>query len=204
MVRKGDFDQSVPLPPGLDVAAIRRAVQYIERELADLVDLYYEQANIFSAVVGIFGTRALDSVSNYEKHRNVDTAQQRFPDLRRRGAGRKLSPQESLESKGSKRPWAVQSHYDHPGWYIIWRYLVDQTESLERGRPVIIWRVDVAFLQKADWKYEPSSAGEGRGGRTHTFGVKKPADKLRGKAVYKRTDVVIRDGKPVPRNGDDE
>ena len=40
--------------------------------------------NVFSAIVGIFGTKALDSVSNYEKHRNVDTAQQRFPDLRRR------------------------------------------------------------------------------------------------------------------------
>ena len=37
--------------------------------------------------------------------------------------------------------------------------------------------------------------------RTHTFGVKKPAAKLKGKSVYRRKDVVIRDGKPVPRNG---
>ncbi|HUU32203.1 MAG TPA: hypothetical protein VMY69_08905, partial [Phycisphaerae bacterium] len=120
MVRKDDFDSQVSLPPGLDRAAIRRAMEYMERELADLVEIYYEQANVFSAIVGIFGTRALDSVSSYEKHRNVDTAQQRFPDLRRRGAGNNPSPNESLESKASKRPWAIQSHYEHPGWYIVW------------------------------------------------------------------------------------
>ena len=201
MVRKDDFDSQVSLPPGLDRAAIRRAMEYMERELADLVEIYYEQANVFSAIVGIFGTRALDSVSSYEKHRNVDTAQQRFPDLRRRGAGNNPSPNESLESKASKRPWAIQSHYDHPGWYIVWRYLVDPMETLEAGRPVIIWRVDVVFLKKSDWKYEKSSAGAAGGGRTHTFGVKNAATKLRGQAVYARKDVVIRDGKPIPRNG---
>lgn len=201
MVRKSDFDSTVPLPAGLDCAAIRRAIEYIERELVDLVDIYYEQANVFSAIVGIFGTKALDSVSSYEKHRHIDTAQQRFPDLKRRGCGNMPAPKDCLESKASKRPWAIQSHYDHPGWYIVWRYLVDQTETLEPGRPVIIWRVDVVFLEKADWKYEKSSAGEFGGGRTHTFGVKNPARTLRGKAVYCRQDVCIRSGKPVPRNG---
>lgn len=203
MVRASDFDHSVPLPPGLDVAAIRRAIEYIERELTDFVELYTEQANVFSALVGMFGVKALDAVSSYEKHRNIHTAQQRFPDLRRRGAGPTPSPQESLESKASKRPYAIQSHYDHPGWYIVWRYLVDPTESIEPGRPVVIWRVDVVFLEKSDWKYEGSSAGTTGGGRTHTFGVKEPAKKLRGKAVYQRQDIVLRDGKPVPRNGND-
>jgi hypothetical protein len=203
MARSSDFDQSVALPPGLEVSAIRRAIDYVERHLAELVDIYHEQANVFSAIVGIYGAKALDSVSSYEKHRHSDTAQQRFPDLRRRGSGSKPRPAESLESKGSKRPWAIQSHYDHPGWYVLWRYLVDSTESLESDRPVIIWRVDVVFLEKSDWKYEKSSAGVSGGGRTHTFGVKNAARKLRGKAVYQRSDVVIRDGKPVPRNGDD-
>jgi hypothetical protein len=64
MASKDDFDVSVALPPGLDVGAIRRAISYIERELVDLIDIYEEQANVFSAVVGIFGTKALDSVSN--------------------------------------------------------------------------------------------------------------------------------------------
>ncbi|MCH9020137.1 MAG: hypothetical protein IIA73_07220 [Proteobacteria bacterium] len=201
MVRKSDFDPSVPLPPGLEIAAISRAVDYIEKNLVDLIDLYYEQANVFSAVVGIFGTKALDALSSYEKHRHTDTAQQRFPDLRRRGSGDNPGPNESLESKASKRPWAIQSHYDHPGWYIVWRYLIDPTESLEPGRPVVIWRVDLVFLERGDWKYEGSKAGAGGGGRTHTFGVKTPAKRLKGKAVYKRSDVTIRGGKPVPING---
>lgn len=201
MARNDNSNPSVPLPPGLDRGAIRRAIDYIERELVDLIELYYEQANVFSALVGMFGTKALDSVSNYEKHRHTHTAQQRFPDLRRRGAGPVPTPNESLESKGSKRPWAIQSHYDHPGWYIIWRYLIDPTESLEPRKPVIIWRVDVVFLEKSDWKYEKSAAGETGGGRTHTFGVKNPARKLAGCAIYQRKDVIIRDGKPIPRNG---
>lgn len=201
MVRKEDFDRSVSLPAGLDVAAIRKAVEYIERKASELVEVYYEQANVFSAIIGIFGTMALDSVSNYEKHRNIDTAQQRFPDLKRRGSRGQPLPKESLESKGSKRPWAIQSHYDHPGWYIVWRYLVDRTGSIEPTRPVVIWRVDVVFLEKSDWKYEKSGAGDHGGGRTHTFGVLNAAQKLKGKAVYSRQDVVIKDGKPIARNG---
>ena len=202
MDRSDWFDSTVPLPPGLTLAAIRRSVEYTERELAELVEIYYEQMNVFSAIVGIFGTKALDSVSSYEKHRNVDTAQQRFPDLRRRGSGPIPTPNDSLESKASKRPWALQSHFDHPGWYIVWRYLVDPTETLETGKPVIIWRVDVAFIEKYDWKYESSRAGPAGGGRTHTFGLHRPATKLRDKAVYRRGDVVLVGGKPVPANGD--
>ena len=204
MARKDDFNAAVPLPPGLEIGAFRRAIDYIEKELAELVEIYFEQANVFSAIVGIFGTKALDSLSNYEKHKHLDTAQQRFPDLHRRGCGATLKPIECLESKGSKRPWAIQSHYDHQGWYVVWRYLIDPTQSLEPGKPVIIWRVDVVFLEKSDWKYEKSSAGEAGGGRTHTFGVKYAAKKLKGKAVYQRKDVIIRGGKPIPRNGHDE
>ena len=203
MARKADFDSSVALPPGLDVVAIRKAIEYVEKHLAELIDVYYEQANVFSALVGMFGAKALHELSNYEKHRHADTAQQRFPDLRRRGSGDNPSPNESLESKASKRPWAIQSHYDHPGWYIVWRYLIDPTESIEPGRPVIIWRVDVVFLKKTDWKYEGSGAGATGGGRTHTFGVKGPAARLEGKAVYRRKDVAVRAGKPVPINGED-
>ena len=93
------------------------------------------------------------------------------------------------------------SHYDHPGWYIVWRYLIDLTEPIEPGRQVMVWRVDVVILEKADWKYEGSGAGATGGGRTHTFGVKGPAAKPRGKAVYRRHDATIRAGKPVPMNG---
>ncbi len=200
MVQNGSFDTSVPLPPGLTITAIKKAVAYVERGLADLVELYFEQANVFSALVGIFATKAIDANSVYEKRRHIDKAQTQFPDLKRRGSQDPPSPNESLECKASKRPWAVQSHYDHPGWYIIWRYLVDPTRSLEEDKPVIIWRVDVVFLEKADWKYEKSTAGTAGGGRTHTFGLWKPASRLRGKGVYKRDDVAIMGGKAVPAN----
>jgi hypothetical protein len=115
-----------------------------------LVDLYFEQANVFSAIVGIFGVKALHAVSPYKKHKHPDVAQQRFPDL---SLGGKLNPPatEALESKGSTRPWAIQSHYDHAGWYVVWRYLVDATKTIKPGRSVVIWRVDVVFLNKADW-----------------------------------------------------
>lgn len=165
--------------------------------MPDLIDVYVEQANVFSAIVGIYGTKALDATSVYEKNRNIDLAQQRFPDLRKRGSGRVLRPEHSLESKGSKRPWSVQSHFDHPGWYIIWRYLVDPTATIEPDRPVIMWRVDVAFLAKEDWKYEGSKASAAGGGRTHTFGLKSPRDKLRGKHPYWREDIRLKGGKPV-------
>ncbi|MFW6161779.1 MAG: hypothetical protein ACODAJ_03365 [Planctomycetota bacterium] len=201
MVRADDFDRSVPLPPGLTVTAIRKAIQYVERELGEFVDVYFEQANVFSALVGIFATKALDANSVYEKHRHTDLAQTRFPDLKRRGSGPEPPPEHCLECKASKRPWAIQSHYDHPGWYIVWRYLVDATCSLEPDRPLLVWRLDVAFFEKSDWEYEGSRAGAEGGGRTHTFGIRRPATRLKGKAVYSRADVRISKGKAVPANG---
>lgn len=184
------------LPKGLKPLHIERAVEHVEREAADLIDLYLEQANVFSAIIGIFGVRGLHAVSPYRKHKHPDVAQQRFPDLSLRG---KLNPppEQALESKGSTRPWAIQSHYNHPGWYVVWRYLVDTTESIKPGHPVVIWRVDVVFLTCASWKYEGSGAMEGKGGRTHTFGVKNAAKTLAGCAAYAYPGIVIRNGKPV-------
>lgn len=86
MVRTSDFFAEIPRPPGLSVVAVKKAIEYIERELADLIDIYFEQANVFSALVGMYGTKALDLYSVYEKTRHIDLAQQRFPDLRRKGS----------------------------------------------------------------------------------------------------------------------
>jgi len=186
----------LPLPKGLQPNHIVKAVEYVETETAELIDIYLEQANVFSAIVGIFGVKGLHAVRPYKKHKHPDVAQQRFPDLSLDG---KLTPppEQALESKGSTRPWAIQSHYNHPGWYIIWRYLVDTTESVKPGRPVVIWRVDVAFLTAENWKYEGSKAEEGKGGRTHTFGIKNPATTLAGCAAYELPGIVIKNGKPV-------
>lgn len=140
------------LPRGLEPIHIEKAVGWVEEQTSDLVDLYYEQANVFSG---------------------------------------------ALESKGSIRSWAVQSHYDHPGWYIIWRYTVDPTRVLKTGREVVIWRVDVVFIRKEDWKYEGSTAGSAGGGRTHTFGLRRPAELLRDAAAYRAPGIGLRRGRPI-------
>lgn len=198
MVKLADFRRDVELPLGLTVAAIRKSIEYIEREATTFVDIYLEQQNIFSGLVGIFGTKALDTHSVYEKRKHSALAQTRFPDLKRRGSPEPPPPEHSLESKASKRTWAIQAHYDHPGWYIVWRYLVDPTQSIEEGKSVLIWRVDVAFLRKEDWKYEGSTASAAGGGRTHTYGLSRPANILRDKAVYARRDIIVKAGKPMP------
>ena len=200
--KRDGFDGSVSLPPQLRIAHIRNAIAYIEDQTSGFVDVYHEQANIFSALVGIFGVRALHSLSPYKRHKHPDVAQQRFPDLSLRGRLSPL-PNQALESKGTTRPWALQSHYNHPGWYIVWRYMVDPTRRIKRGKVVAIWRVDVCFLRKGDWKYEGSKAGEGRGGRTHTFGVKKPSSRFRSAIVYHHPRIVLRQGGPTLSNGSD-
>lgn len=186
----------MPLPKSLQPIHIVKAVDFVEKQTADLIELYFEQANVFSGIVGTFGVRALDSISPYKKHKHPDVAQQRFPDL---SLGGKLNPppELALESKGSTRPWAIQSHYDHAGWYVVWRYLVDATMTIKPNCPVVIWRVDVVFLEKTDWKYEGSTAGAGGGGRTHTFGLRKPADKLREAAAFVYPHVKLKGGKPI-------
>ena len=186
----------MPLPKNLTPLHIAKAVEYVERGTAELVEIYLEQANVFSAIVGIFGTKALHAVSPYKKHKHPDVAQQRFPDLSLDG---KLNPPPklALESKGSSRPWAIQSHYNHPGWYVVWRYLVDTTETIRPGHPVVIWRVDVVFINSEDWKYETSKAAAGKGGRTHTFGVMRPAEKLASAAAYVLPGIVLKRGKPT-------
>lgn len=196
------FDRSVALPPELRISHIREAVEHVEDRASELIDIYFEQANVFSGIVGIMGVQALHSLSPYKKHKHPDVAQQRFPDLSLRG---RLSPppEQALESKGSTRPWALQSHYNHGGWYIVWRYAVDQTRRLKPGKMVAIWRVDIPFLGEDDRKYEASKAAEGRGGRTHTFGVKNPAKRFKDSIIYQSPRIRISQGGPVLSRSDD-
>ena len=194
------FDRDVALPPNLTVGHIRNAIEFIEEQAEDLIDLYHEQANVFSGVIGILGIKALHSLSPYKRHKHPDVAQQRFPDL---SLGGRLNPppKQALESKGSLRPWAIQSHYNHAGWYIIWRYVVDPTKRMKPGRAVVVWRVDLPFLSQDDWKYDCSKAEQGRGGRTHTFGVKHAKTKLLGSIVYQAPRVALSGGGPTLING---
>lgn len=84
-------DPAVPLPKGLTIAHLKKARAYLQRELNRLVEVYEEQANVFSGLVGIYGMRALDAFSPYEKHRHRILAQQRFPDCPMRLAQRPLT-----------------------------------------------------------------------------------------------------------------
>ena len=196
------FARCVALPPELKISHLREAIEHVEARAAELIDIYFEQANVFSGIVGILGVQALHALSPYKKHKHPDVAQQRFPDLSLRG---KLSPlpEQALESKGSTRPWALQSHYNHPGWYIVWRYAVDQTRRLKPGKLVAIWRVDIPFIVEDDWKYEGSKATQGRGGRTHTFGIKNPAKRFKDSIIYQSPRVAISQGGPVLSRSDD-
>jgi hypothetical protein len=90
----------------------------------------------------------------------------------------------------------VQAHYDHSGWYVVWRYTIDETKTM-KGHHVAIWRVDIPFLRKEDWKYEGSKAGAAGGGRTHTFGLKNPATRLLDAIVYQAPNVKLSRGGPV-------
>jgi hypothetical protein len=94
----------------------------------------------------------------------------------------------------------LQSHYNHPGWYIIWRYAIDPTKRLKPGKIAAIWRVDVIFLRQEDWKYEGSKADEGRGGRTHTFGIKLPSTLLKHCIAYQSPRILLRQGGAVLRD----
>ena len=86
------FDLEVERPAGLEINHLRRAIDYIERETASLIDIYFEQRNVFSAIVGILGVKALDTFSIYEKVQHELEAQQRFPDLQHRAAGTRPVP----------------------------------------------------------------------------------------------------------------
>jgi hypothetical protein len=63
MIKKNyEVDPQVPLPQGLTPQHVVRAVTFIEREAGHWLDLWYEQQNLFSAIVGILGIRALESM----------------------------------------------------------------------------------------------------------------------------------------------
>ena len=79
-------------------------------------------------------------------------------------------------------------------WYIVWRYLVDPTETLETGKQVIVWRVDVAFIEKSDWT--PGRIPE-EVEHIHSACIAPPRNCGAWQSI-ERGDVVLVGGKPVP------
>jgi hypothetical protein len=66
------FNRSVALPPELKITHIREAIEHVENRATELIDIYLEQANVFSGIVGIFGVQALHALSPY-KSTNIPT-----------------------------------------------------------------------------------------------------------------------------------
>lgn len=79
------FNRTVSLPPELKISHIRESIEHVEERAAELIDIYFEQANVFSGIVGIMGVQAVHALSPYKKHKHPDVAQQRFRDLSLRG-----------------------------------------------------------------------------------------------------------------------
>jgi hypothetical protein len=48
---------ALKLPKDLKPIHIEKAVDYVERETIELVDIYLEQANVFTGIVGIMESR---------------------------------------------------------------------------------------------------------------------------------------------------
>jgi hypothetical protein len=52
------FDRLVVLPPELRISHIRESIEHVEERASELIDIYFEQANVFSGIVGIMGVQA--------------------------------------------------------------------------------------------------------------------------------------------------
>jgi hypothetical protein len=51
------FDRSVSLPPELKITHLREAIEHVEDKATELVDIYFEQANVFSGIIGILASK---------------------------------------------------------------------------------------------------------------------------------------------------
>jgi hypothetical protein len=98
-------DPAVKMHPELTIPHLRNAIDWVEEQAGDLVDVYQELRNVFITLVGIFGVKPLDSFSPYKKHKRHDVAKHRLTSLRGRLTPRVI---QAVEPKGSMRPSAIR------------------------------------------------------------------------------------------------
>ncbi len=72
--------------------------------------------------------------------------------------------------------------------YGLKEYTDIEQRKLRNGRGGV-WRIPPSF--------DGSTAGAQGGGRTHTFGLRLPAQKLRNAAAYQLPNIKLQGGKPV-------
>jgi len=142
-------DEKVSLPPGLTIGHIKKAVDEIESIANKVLDaIGDQQLNLLSNLVSGLGSAALNRLGPYHQDANRSRAQTRFPDLRN-------DEGIPLECKGNFAFNAPNAHNQEEGWFIIWRYIIDRSMTLDPNFALKIFRVDVGYLLEKDWKIMP-------------------------------------------------
>lgn len=191
----GFFIKDVPLPSGLTIAHIEKALNETQAVIRLLNSTLmqvagrplsaYIQRNNFSGIVSnIF----CDSFSRFTPYKH--NHDQRYPDLIHVAPG---GSKVGLEVKSTIKPGkGGKSHNGHSGWHVIACFLLD--ESAGDIEFVHIMFADlIGFGKKgADWKYVGSNVNKATGSqRTETY-TTTPAGtaKLRHGTVYLNTDRI--------------
>ncbi len=190
----GQFDAARLQQIGIQVAAMQNIIDKVEEVASDYIDVYLDQRNLFSALVGAFAIRAIADHTVFDRNPHRYRAQQYFPDLTPHGQDpANLRPTSYLEVKASKRTWSLDAHGNHEGWYMVFRYMVMANGCHVAGhtRSVFVGRVDLMYLNQANWCYQPSLAGPGVAGRTHTFSLLQPSNTLNGNHVFLRSGIKM-------------
>lgn len=184
------FRRSVPLPPGLTIEQLGRAMDETQR-LVHLINAgltvtggellsRYIQANNYS---GIVSNILCDSLHRYSAYKHYSA--QGFPDLMYRNkAGREVG---GLEVKATTRPGkGGESHNGHSGWHLVAHFAADADTGDITFRHMMIADLNGHMQPDSDWKYQGSRVKAETGSqRTETY-ITTPAGtaKLRHGSVY--------------------
>ncbi|MCD4824336.1 MAG: hypothetical protein K8S55_06995 [Phycisphaerae bacterium] len=188
---KLDMFNDVPLPTGLKIGHLEKAMNYtasmiasINRDMCRGIGsplIQFIQANNFSGIISNILTSGLDKYSPY-KH-NHD---QRFPDLKNAGGM-------GLEMKAANKAGkGGESHNGHGGWHLIACFELDE----ENGNIQFV-QLEIAELisnldePEGDWHYCGSKVNASGSRRTETYyTTNRGTWKLRDGSVYLDTDKV--------------
>jgi len=174
----GIFDKSVPLPDGLTIDHLEKAMETV-RKIFEAINNGLStyglptidkliRLNQFSGMVSDFLTRMLDRISEFKKLPNTA-----FPDLKNQRTG------VGLEIKATTRsPWSTVGHNVASGWFLTAEYDIDD-EGLPNFK--VVW---VGELAEDDFIWRGRSDTSRR---TITASVKKESWDEKMKKVFQRS-----------------
>lgn len=184
MVKAECFNSGVPLPEGLEINEIKKALEETQRLISEInlmivkdtqVSLYSMiQGNTLSGLISNVFTSLLGRYSDYKPYDET-----KFPDL----INQKTNT--GLEVKASNKVMkGGEGHNGHAGWHIVVCYTIKDNE-------IEFTQVEIAFLigygeEKSDWTYRGSSVKpETKTRRTETYNTTTVGTaKLRDGSVY--------------------